>query len=214
LVQTSVTALAQTELLMVAERSMESTYDIMARPGTDLGQVEKVYATATAHAACERFLQRELQSARVVDVRSPLVAAQTARTEERCAAIGPKGCARAAELDVARSNIGDVSDLRFRYGIASSRPAIRSGNDTTNLLFSVDDAPGALFDVLRHFAERGINLKKLQSRPLRSESWDYVFYVEVTGHVTDRPVVTALEAIKRTTRYLKLLGSFAAEKQE
>ena len=102
--------------------------------------------------------------------------------------------------------------MSFRYAIAGARPAIRSGKDTTCLLFSVDDSPGALFDVLRHFAERGVNLKKLQSRPVSGKGWDYVFYVEVSGHVTDRPLVTALEAVKRGTKYLKVLGSFPIER--
>jgi chorismate mutase/prephenate dehydratase len=77
----------------------------------------------------------------------------------------------------------------------------------TCLLFSVDDAPGSLFGVLRHFAEKGVNLRKLQSRPVAQGSWDYVFYVELSAHVTDRSVTTALESLKRTTKYLKVLGS-------
>jgi chorismate mutase/prephenate dehydratase len=53
-----------------------------------------------------------------------------------------------------------------------------------------------------------VNLRKLQSRPVPHGSWDYVFYVELGAHVTERPVTTALEALKRTTKYLKVLGSF------
>jgi chorismate mutase/prephenate dehydratase len=209
LVQASITALAQTDMVLVGERVAAASYQVMSRTG-NLADVEKVYATAAAHAACERFLDRELPRVSVIDVRSPVVAAQMAHEDHGSAAIVPEACGRAAELEVMRENVGDASDLRYRYGIASLRPASRSGHDTTCLLFSIDDSPGALFDVLRHFAERGINLRKLQSRPVLAETWDYVFYVEVTGHVTDRPVVTALEAIKRSTRYLKVLGSFPA----
>jgi chorismate mutase/prephenate dehydratase len=210
LVQSSVTALAATELVLVAERALAATYHVMSRTG-NLADVDKIYATAAAHAACELFLDRELPRVSVIDVRSPVVAAQLAHEDHGGAAIVAEACGRAAELEVLRSNVADSSDLRFRYGIASARPAMRSGNDATCLLFSVDDTPGALFDVLRLVAERGINLTKLQSRPVPSQSWDYVFYVEVSGHVTDRPVVTALEAIKRNTRYLKVLGSYPAQ---
>ena len=207
LVQPAITALAQTDLVMVAERAAPATYLLMSRNG-NISDVDKVYLTAGAHAACDRFLGRELPRVSVIDVRSPVVAAQLAQEDHGGAAIVPEQCGLAAGLTIARANVGDASDLRFRYGVASARPAMRSGNDTTCLLFSVDDSPGALFDVLRHFAERGINLKKLQSRPVQNESWDYVFYVEVSGHVTDRAVVTALEAVKRSTKYLKVLGSF------
>ena len=62
--------------------------------------------------------------------------------------------------------------------------------------------------MLKHFAERGITVKKLHSRPVRRETWSYVFYVEIAGHVSERLVVTALEAVKRSTKYLRVLGSF------
>jgi len=208
LVQGSVTALAETDLVLVAERTLPATYHLMMAAGAAPGDIDKVYATAVAHAACQRFLDVELPRATVIDVRSPLVAAQLAREEKSTAAIVPEGTGRALNLELVRANVGDASDLKFRYGIAGSRPAIRSGNDVTCLLIGVDDSPGSLFGVLRHFAERGINLKKLQSRPVQRENWDYVFYVEIGGHVTDRPVVTALESIKRNTKYLKVLGSF------
>jgi chorismate mutase/prephenate dehydratase len=207
LVQTSIAALAQTELFIVGGQQVRATFDIMTKSG-ELSDVKRVYATPAAHAACELFLSRELPKVGVTDVRSPLIAAQLAHENSGAAAIVPEACGRDAELTVARSNVGDAPDLSFRYGIASARPAMRSGHDITCLLFSVSDKPGALFDVLRHFAERGLNLKKLQSMPENGPESDYVFYIEVSGHQTDRAVVTALEEIKRESRSLKVLGSF------
>jgi len=205
LVQPSVTALAETELVLVGERVTSADYHLMSR--AELGDVEKVYATAVGFASCQRFLDTELRRASVIDVRSPIVAAELTREEKGAAAIVPELVGRAAGLESRRANVGDAPDLRIRYGIASARPAMKTGDDVTFLLFSVDDAPGSLFGVLRHFAERGVNLRKLQSRPVAQGSWDYVFYVELSAHVTDRSVTTALEAIKRTTKYLKVLGS-------
>jgi len=207
LVQTSVTALAGTELVMVGERTLPATFQLMGR-GRPIADIEKVYATPVAHAACQRFLDKEVPRVTVIDVRSAAVASELAAEDETAAAIAPEQSGRDRGLEVLRGNVGDVPDVKIRYGIASARPAMRSGNDLTCLLFSVDDSPGALFDVLRHFAERGINLKRLHSRPVQREAWDYVFYVEIGGHVTERPVITALEAVKRTTKYLKVLGSY------
>ena len=144
----------------------------------------------------------------MIDVRSPLVAAELARDEANAAAIVPDRVGRAVALETLRANIGNEPEVKLRYGFASARPAMRSGNDVTCLLFSVDDSPGSLFGVLRHFADRGVNLRKLQSRPVSPGSFDYVFYVELGAHVTERPVTTALEAIKRSAKYLKVLGSF------
>ncbi|HEV8551424.1 MAG TPA: prephenate dehydratase domain-containing protein [Polyangiaceae bacterium] len=207
LVQPTITALAETDLMMVGERVLSASIDLMAKT-PDLGAVEHVYATALGQAACQRFLDAELPRASVIDVRSPVVAAELAREEPKAAALVSERVGRAASLEPVRANVGDEPDLKLRYGFASARPAMRSGNDVTCLLFSVDDAPGSLFGVLKHFADRGVNLRKLQSRPVAHGTWDYVFYVELGAHVTERPVTTALEAIKRSTKYLKVLGSF------
>jgi chorismate mutase/prephenate dehydratase len=205
LVQPSVTALADTDLMIVAERVTRGSYDLMSR--AELADVEKVYATALGLAACQRFLDAELPRASVIDVRSPVVAAELTREEPSTAALVPSWVGAAAGLSSRRANVGDEPDLKLRHAIAAARPAMRTGNDVTCVLFSVDDAPGSLFGVLKHFAERGVNLRKLQSRPVPQGSWDYVFYVELSAHVTDRSVTTALEAMKRTTKYLKVLGS-------
>lgn len=207
LAQPSISALAKTDLVLVAERVTAATFHLMSR-GVAIADIEKVYATPLAHASCQRFLDAELPRVSVIDVRSPVEAADLAREEALSAAIVSEPCGRAAGLESLRENVADDADLQIRFAVASARPAMRSGNDVTCILFSVDDQPGSLFGVLKHFAERGVNLRKLQSRPISHPSWDYVFYVELGAHVTERPVVTALEAIKRTTKYLKVLGSF------
>ncbi|MEO7036865.1 MAG: prephenate dehydratase domain-containing protein [Polyangiaceae bacterium] len=207
LVQTSVTALSHTELMIVAERTLPAPHQLMSR-ATSITDIEKVYATAATRVSCSRFLDKELPRASVIDVRSSVVAASLAAEEVQAAALVPEATGRGAGLSLLRDNVGDLPDVKLRYCVASQRPASRSGTDVTCLLFSVDDSAGALFDVLKHFAERGINVKKLHSRPVPRETWSYVFYVEIGGHVTERQVVTALEAVKRSTKYLKVLGSF------
>jgi len=209
LVQPSITALSHTDLVIVAERSLSAPHQLMSRASA-VSEIEKVYATAATRVNCSRFLDKELPRASVIDVRSPVVAASLAAEEPHAAAIVPEPSGRGAGLSLLRDNVGDLPDVKLRYCVASQRPASRSGKDTTSLLFSVDDSAGALFDVLKHFAERGINVKKLHSRPVPRESWSYVFYIEISGHVTERQVVTALEAVKRSTKYLKVLGSFPA----
>ena len=210
LFQSSISALANTGLFVVAARQVRATFDLMTKDGHRDG-IKMVYATPAAHAACELFLSRELRQATVTDVRTPRVAAQLAHEDTGAAAVVPEACGREAALAVAQSNVGDVPDLSLRYAITAERPAMRSGSDRTCLLFSVEDSPGALFEVLRHFAERGINLRQLQSMPTSSQIQGYVFYVEVDGHQTDRAVVRALEEIKRGGRYFKVLGSYPAE---
>lgn len=210
LVQTSVTALTDTELVIVGARTLPVTFQLMGR-APSLADIEKVYTTPLGHAACQRFLDAELPRVSVIDVRSMKVAAELAQEDATSAAILPEPTGREQALEVLRENVGDGAAIRMRYAIAAPRPASRSAADVTCLLFSIDDKPGSLFDILRHFAERGINLRRLHSRPAGREPWDYVFYVEISGHATERSVITALEAVKKSTRYLRVLGSFPQE---
>jgi len=210
LVQTSVTALTDTELVIVGARTQPTMFQLMSRAAA-LTDLEKVYTTPAGHAACQRFLDSELPRVSVIDVRSMKLAAELAQEDGASAALLPEPTGREEALQVLRENVGDVSEFKMRYAIAAPRPASRSGADVTCLLFSIDDKPGSLFDILRHFAERGINLRRLHSRPAGREPWDYVFYVEIGGHATERSVITALEAVKKSTRYLRVLGSFPQE---
>jgi chorismate mutase / prephenate dehydratase len=210
LVQTSVTALTDTDLVIVGARTQPVTFELMGK-GATLADLEKVYTTPTGHAACQRFLDSELPRVSVIDVRSMKVAAELAQEDPTSAAILPELTGREQSLTMLRENVGDVAETKMRYAIAAPRPASRSSADVTCLLFSIDDKPGSLFDILRHFAERGINLRRLHSRPAGREPWDYVFYVEIGGHATERSVITALEAVKKSTRYLRVLGSFPQE---
>jgi len=207
--QASLTALGESELVLVGERSARATYDLMGST-SELSRVERVCATAAAKVACQRFIERELARATIVEVRSSALAAELASKEPASAAIVPEPTGSARGLQVLRENVRDDALVYCRFGIAGQRPAMRSGNDVSCLLLGLDDAPGSLFAVLRHFAERGINVKKLQSLAAAREGAPSVVYVEIGGHVTDRPVVTALESIKRNARSLRVLGSFPA----
>src|SRR5262249_40458075 len=141
--------------------------------------VRKVYASPQDHAACATYLEAHHGDLFVHDVRSPLVASELAAEDATAAAIVPRGFAPQKELRVARENVGDEGEARIRYGIVGRLPAPRSGADATALLFSVHDRPGALHAILAHFKERNCNLRRIQSRPVPGEGWEYLFYVEV-----------------------------------
>jgi len=83
-----------------------------------------------------------------------------------------------------------------------------SGRDKTSLFFSLSDRPGALYEVLRAFAERRINLTKIESRPAKSEPWRYLFFLDCEGHVEDAALAECLEEVRRHCLHLEWLGSY------
>ncbi len=90
-----------------------------------------------------------------------------------------------------------------------------TGDDKTAVLISVKDQPGALYHLLLPFADAGISLTRIESRPSRQKAWEYVFFIDLLGHIQDPKVSAVLEKIREQSDALKVLGSFPrAELQE
>ena len=94
----------------------------------------------------------------------------------------------------------------------SSRPAPAtppgpSGADRTMVMFSMPNRPGALHDMLGVLAARGISMSRIESRPLRSGVWDYLFFVDLLGHAEDADMAAALAEMRERAAVFKLLGS-------
>lgn len=206
----TIQAIAGADLKLVGEREQAQALCLVNRSG-EPNDVRKVYASPQDHAACAGYLETHHRDIFVHDVKSPFEAWALAVADSAAGAIVPRGFAGQDELRVARENVGDEGEARIRYGIVGRLPAPRSGSDATALLFSVHDRPGALHAILAHFKERSCNLRRIQSRPVPGEGWEYLFYVEVGGHMTDRSLVAALEGVKREAKMLKILGSFPLE---
>ncbi|HEY8090324.1 MAG TPA: prephenate dehydratase domain-containing protein [Polyangiaceae bacterium] len=206
-VQTTILALMATDLRIVEVLDAAFDLNLMNRTG-NASDIEKIYATAADHAACQRVLTGQAPKASVLDVKSPLMACQLAVEDHGAAAIAGETFGAQLGLEVARRNVLDAGSERVRYAVVGARPSTRTGDDVTALVFSVQDAPGSLLDVLKVFAERGINLSNIQSHPVEGQTWQYLFYVDMAGHFTDRPLVMAFEEMRRITRFFKILGSY------
>lgn len=207
LMQSTISALTSSDLKIVG--CFETNVNLqLASKASSLAEIEKVYASAKDRAHCQRFLAADLPGAQVMDVKTPMGACQLAAADPRSAVLAHESIAAQHGLEVIKRNIRDEGEERVRYAIVGTRPSSRSGDDLTAIVFALSDSPGALHEVLRQFAERGVNLTKIQSRPTPGESWHYVFFIEVQGHATDRPIVGALEEVRRHSKFFKVLGSY------
>lgn len=210
----TIQAIAASGLKLVGERELAQSL-VLASAQQDLANIEKIYVTPQDHAGAAGYLEAHHPKVHVLDVRSPLVAVEMAETNPGAAALVPrKTMDPSSKLVVVRENVGDVGQVRMRYGVISRLPAPRSGSDATALLFGVHDRPGALHQILHYFKDKNCNLRRIQSRPMPGEGWEYQFYVEVSGHVTDRNLVAALEGIKSEAKVMVIVGSFPLERPE
>ena len=223
-VQATIEALRSSDLKIVGSIEMPVSLDLMNRTG-NAADIEKVYATVADRALAQRLLgspggtqggssiappSSSRSQLQVLEVKTPLVACHFAKEDHGAAALVAESVGSTNGLLVARRSVGDVPDDRVRYAIVGSRPPTRTGEDATALVFSVEDSPGALLQVLSQFSERGINVIKIHSHPVAGAGWSYLFFIEVWGHAADRALVTAFEEVRRRTKFFKVLGSYAA----
>ena len=103
---------------------------------------------------------------------------------------------------------GFVGGHFTRFIVIGNNHSEASGEDKTSILFSIKDKVGALHDMLMPFKRRKINLAKIESRPTKKKAWEYIFFVELEGHIEDKKVNDALEELEKKCVFVRVLGSF------
>lgn len=199
-----------TDLLVHGEMELPVTLVAAARPGTELSQVTEVHSHPVPLSGCRRWLSATLPDAERIPT------ASTARAAEIVADGGPGLLAIvnpiAAErygLEVVARDIADRATNTTRFVVLGTHVPPPTGWDKTSLVVFIEaNRPGALLQLLEIFAERELNLTKIESRPTKAELGEYCFFLDVEGHLADERVGDALAAVKRTHRDVKVLGSY------
>jgi chorismate mutase/prephenate dehydratase len=203
--------LADSTLAICAEISLPVHHCLLARPGTPLARVRRVVAHPQALAQCRQWLVSHLPGVATEAEASNARAAERARRTGGVAAIAAEAAADTYGLSVLARAVQDDPGNLTRFLVLAERDAPQpSGDDKTSILFSVRDEVGILARMLRPFAAHGVDLIKIESRPLRGRPWEYVFYLDLKGHRRDPRVEQALAEVERGALRLKVLGSYPA----
>ena len=173
-----------------------------------LGEIEIVYAHAQSLAQCKHWLRAHLPNVELVAVSSNAEAARRVRTRPEAAAIAGRHAAEVYGLPILFGNIEDHVDNTTRFLVLGRDLLEPSGDDKTTLMVAGRDGPGALLDLLEPLARHGVNMNRIESRPSRQGRWDYVFFIDVDGHVTDERLAGVLRELEGEARMVKILGSY------
>lgn len=175
---------------------------------TDLAGIQQVFSHQQSLAQCRRGLDRLVPQAGRVAVSSNAEAARLAAQTPNSAAVAGETAAELYGLHLLERNIEDEPDNTTRFLVIGRLQVGPTGRDKTTLLISTDNRPGALHHALAPFAEHGISMSKIESRPSRRGTWDYVFFIDVEGHQEDPKLAAALQAARSRVSFLKILGSY------
>ena len=197
------------EVFVQAEIYCKISNNLLSRE-QNLSDIQVVYSHAQPLAQCAEWLRNNLGHARMEPVESTAAAAQRAAGEPGAAAVGHSRLAPMHNLNILAGAIEDLQDNWTRFLIIGPTPPKEGNRDKTSILFTLPDTPGALVNILQVLAREGINMKKLESRPLRSEKWKYVFFADVECDLTRDQYRDLLTTLKNKCHTLRVLGSYPA----
>jgi len=176
--------------------------------GRDRHNIKKIYSHQQSLAQCREWLDAHLPEVERVAVSSNAEAVRRAASEEGSAAIAGETAAEIYDLPVLEAKIEDNPDNTTRFLVIGTQHVPPSGDDKTSLLVSTPNRPGALYRLLSPFERNGISMSRIESRPSRLANWEYVFFIDINGHVQDEAVARALETLKTDSPMFKVLGSY------
>ena len=180
---------------------------LLSRTG-HIEDIERVYSHGLSLAQCRAWLRQHLPKSEKIALPSNAEAARRARNADDAAAIAGENAAHVYGLRIVAGPIEDRPDNTTRFLVIGRDLFPPSGNDRTSLLVFVRDQPGALFRVLEPLARRGVSMNRIESRPAHTGLWQYAFFIDVGGHVTESPLSDALEDLADFAENVTVLGSY------
>lgn len=203
------------DLFIIAEVYLPIDHCLLAKPGAKLADVWTVYSHPIALAQCRDFINKHgFKAMPEYDTAgSAELVARHGKPGE--AAVAPRACAQVYGLEVLAENIQTNRENITRFAVFSRADAVPAGlrMEKTSLAFRTAHKPGALLGCLRRFAELGLNLTKLESRPIPEDPFAYVFLVDFAGGLEDENVKKALAGLKDDAGLVKVLGSYPLGKR-
>ncbi len=189
------------------EAYLPISHDLLSLDGR-MDKIKKIMSHPQALAQTRLWLRRNMPAVPLEEVVSTAQAARWAAVDPAVAAIASPMAAQTYNLQVVARSIEDFSGNTTRFIVLGHDCQRPSGSDKTSLLLSLEDRPGSLYRLLQPLAEKGLNLTKIQSRPVKKEPWRYLFYVDIDGHMADPAVQQGVESIREGCTFLEWLGSY------
>jgi arogenate/prephenate dehydratase len=201
--------LLEHDLPIVGELEVPVVHHLLALPGRTLEQIKHIYSHPQALAQCDHFL-RTLTGVEITATYDTAGSAKMIATErlEDAAAIASARAAEVFGLVPLKSSIQDYQNNTTRFLVVGRRPLSNERPDKTTMVFTLANEPGALFKAISVFALRGIDLTKLESRPIPDRKWEYLFYLDVAAASDDVACARALAHLSEFATMVRVLGSY------
>ena len=195
-------------LKICGEVELRIQLHMLAAPAAEVEGIRSICAHQQALAQCRHWLDRNWPGVDRVAVSSNGEAARMAAADTSVVAVAGDMAADLYGLKRLATNIEDYADNTTRFLIIGREAVPPSGKDKTSIVVSTRNKPGALFHLLSPFEQEGVGLTRIDTRPSRTETWAYVFFMEFEGHLQDPHIQRIVQALEQQSVLLKALGSY------
>lgn len=199
--------LIDSDLKIAFEIMLAISHNLLSKTGKKK-DIKKIYSHPQARAQCRDWLENNFPDTTIIEELSTAAAAKRVAKDASAAAVASELAASVYDLKFVEKGIEDYKTNYTRFLVISKESTNRTGKDRTSIMFSIKDKPGALYSILRSFSRHRINLTKIESRPSRRKAWEYIFFVDLEGHIEDKGVKKAIDEVKQECLYFKVLGSY------
>jgi len=189
------------------EVRMEISHNLVNHSG-NIEDIKTVASHAQPLAQCREWLKKHLPGVPSLQVFSTAAAARMAADDPTIGAIASSLAIKTYQLQMVVKGIEDYRGNTTRFLVLGRKSPGRSGRDRTSLLLGLMDRPGALNEVLTILSNKGINLAKIESRPIKGKQWKYLFFLDLMGHIEDVPIREGCDILKEICSYFEWLGSY------
>lgn len=184
-------------------------HNLLVNPGTSLSDIKEIYSHEQAISQCGDFLQ-SLTGVNVIPVANTALAAEMVAQSGRkdVAALSSRACAELYGLDCLASSVQDKGNNRTRFICISKNLEIYPGSDKTSIMMILNHKPGALYKVLARLYTLGINVTKLESRPIPDREFEFMFYFDLETSIYSKEFVQLMCELDELCEEFKYLGSY------
>jgi prephenate dehydratase len=195
------------DVQIVGETKLRVVHNLIANKGTKFSDIKRIYAHPQAAAQCEKLLRQHPQWS-VLQVYDTAGSVKMIKEEKAmdAAAIASSAAAKHFDMEILKEGIESDPQNYTRFVVLSREAA--KGADKVSLVYAAENKPGSLLRTLEVFAKRGVNLSRLESRPIPGKPFEYLFYVDLTGDLHDKAVAAALKELKEHVTFVKVLGCY------
>jgi prephenate dehydratase len=177
-----------------------------------LEDVDTVYSHPQALGQCRKFIEEHHMKTIPTYDTAGSVKIVKELNKKNCACIASKTSSLIYNMPIMSENIANNSNNYTRFLILSKKESTQTENDKTSIIFSIKHEPGSLFRIIENFHKNNVNLTKIESRPTKSNTWEYNFYVDFEGNKENPKILEMLEKIKQESLFMKVLGSYHSAK--